>query len=105
MGGTCASINVDNPWDNENWNSTSGIGMAKAVAGLVNPDIFLDCTAKELAKTHKDEFEQTDIFVIEYGINDFLAHHPLNDLSYIGNPTTYNGALQQMIQACRTIAP
>lgn len=105
MGGTCASINIDNKWDNENWDSTSGAGMAKAAAGLVNPDVFLDCTAKELVKAHQGEFSQTDIFVIEYGINDFLAHRPLDDMDNLANPTTYNGALKQMILACQTVAP
>lgn len=105
MGGTCAAIDISNHWDNETWDSTSGAGMAKALAGLVNPDVFLDCTAKELVKQHLSEFSQTDIFVIEYGINDYLMNRNLDDMNNLNNPTTYQGALTHMINACRQIAP
>lgn len=105
MGGTCASIDTSNRWDDENWDSTSGAGMAKAAAGLVNPEVFLDCAAKDLVIKHKDHFCRTDIFVIEYGINDYLSNRPIDDITNLNNPTTYQGGLQQMISACRHVAP
>ena len=105
MGGTCASIDTSNKWDNENWDSTSGAGMAKAAAGLVNPEVFLDCAAKDLVINHKDHFCRTDVFVIEYGINDYLSNRPIDDITNLNNPTTYQGGLQHMISACRHVAP
>lgn len=105
MGGTCASIDTSDKWDNYEWTSTSGAGMAKAMAGLVNPEVLNDCPAKEQVVEHKKDFSHTDVFVIEYGINDFLMNRPLDDMDNLGNPTTYQGGLTQMINACRIISP
>lgn len=105
MGGTCAAIEGDNAWGDAEWSSTSGAGMAKAMAGKVDPHVFNDCVAKELVMKYQREFANTDIFVIEYGINDFMMNHPLDDMDNLGNPTTYQGGLTQMINACRAIAP
>lgn len=105
IGGTCASISQDNTWDDANWDSTSGAGMAKAVAGLVDPDAFYDCTAKRLLEEYKNDFVNTDIFVIEYGINDFLSGRPMCDVDNLNNPTTYEGGLRQMMKALTTAFP
>ena len=105
IGGTCASISIDNAWSDEEWNSTSGAGVAKAVCGLVNPDVLFDCTAKTLIKSHMDDFKNTDIFVIEYGINDFMFGRQMCDLENLNNPTTYEGGLRHMFNALTATYP
>ena len=105
IGGTCASIGYDNDKSDENWDSTSGAGVAKAICGIVSPDVFFDCTAKNLIKSHMDDFKNTDIFVIEYGINDFMFGRAMVDLDDLTNPTTYEGALRQMLNAITKTYP
>lgn len=105
IGGTSASIGYDNDKSNEKWDSTSGAGVAKAICGIVSPDVLFDCTAKTLIKSHMDDFKNTDIFVIEYGINDFMFGRAMVDLDDLTNPTTYEGALRQMLNAITQTYP
>lgn len=105
IGGTSASIGYDNDKSDEKWDSTSGAGVAKAICGIVSPDVLFDCTAKTLIKSHMDDFKNTDIFVIEYGINDFMYGRAMVDLDDLTNPTTYEGALRQMLNAITQTYP
>ena len=104
IGGTCASIDRDDDNTNENWNSTSGAGVAKAVCGIVSPDVLFDCTAKNLIKAHMDDFKNTDIFVIEYGVNDFMFGRQ-RAAEDGWDPTTYVGALRHMMDAITKTYP
>lgn len=105
IAGTCASISTENSWYDETWDSTSGLGVAKAVAGKVNPDSFFDCTTKDIIKEHFDDFKNTDIFIIEYGINDFMFGRQLVNPDMLGDPRTYFGALSQMVRTLKDEFP
>lgn len=104
IGGTCASCSVDNDKTDENWDATCGAGVAKAVCGIISPEVFYDCTAKTLIKEHMDDFKNTDIFVIEYGINDFMfGRQMVADDGW--DPTTYVGGLRHMMDALTQTYP
>ena len=105
IGGTCASIAQDENWDDAGWNSTSGAGVAKALAGLVDVESLRDCTAKTLIKKHMDDFPGTDIFVVEYGVNDFMYGRAKDDMENLSNPTTYEGGLRHIVMALQKVAP
>ena len=51
------------------------------------------------------DFSNTDYFVIEYGMNDFLSGIPLNDEDDIYDEYTYVGALRIAIQRLRDSFP
>ena len=105
IGGTTASVEVGASWEDEKWDYTCGAGVAKALAGFVDPDKLRDCTAKNIIKEHKDDFKKTDIFVIEYGVNDFMYGRTIVDNDKPTNLTTYSGAIRSIIASLQSVAP
>lgn len=105
IGGTCASLGPDNEVYNEKWDSTSGVGMARAMAGMIDPECFLDCTAKHLVKEYQGEFDKADIFVVEYGINDFLSNHPISNLDQYYPLKNYHQALEDIVDTLKKVSP
>ena len=105
IGGTCASIAMDESTFNETWNSTSGIGVAKAMKGEVSLDSLRDCTAKTLLRDCADEFSKTDIFVVEFGINDFLANRPISSFDTYSPVANYHEALLNIGSILRDVSP
>lgn len=98
VGGSCASVGRDDATGDDTWDSTCGAGLAKAVVGKVDPGVFRDCTAKNLLIEHKDDFKNTDIFIIEYGINDFMLGRTIDDAYDLENVRNYGGALRHMVR-------
>ena len=76
IGGTCAALHKDESADYEKWDSSSVLGVAKAVAGLVSPDAFSRYHAKDVFDTC--DFSKTDYFIVECGTNDFLSQYPID---------------------------
>ncbi|MDD6805899.1 MAG: SGNH/GDSL hydrolase family protein [Clostridiales bacterium] len=76
IGGTCAALHKDESADYEKWDSSSVLGVAKAVAGLVSPDAFSKYHAKDVFDTC--DFSKTDYFIVECGTNDFLSQYPID---------------------------
>ncbi len=105
IGGTCATIGEGESTGDDRWESTCGLGVAKAMAGKVNPDVFFDCAAKNLLKEHKDEFKNTDIFIVEYGINDFLDNRPIGDGAYAGDYYYFVNAMAGIVDTLREVNP
>lgn len=71
IGGTTAALLPNEQYNFATWNSISLLGIVNAILGNINPDIFDGYEAGEVLQ--KCDFSQTDYFVIEYGINDFLS--------------------------------
>jgi lysophospholipase L1-like esterase len=90
MGGTSASTVPDEErnMSDDNWSSRSFIGMAKCAVGEVNPDFFSDYHAYDVFKSC--DLSKTDIFIVEYGANDYFMKASLSD---IDRQDTYVGAL------------
>ena len=76
IGGTCAALHKDESAAYEKWDSSSVLGVAKAVAGLVSPDAFSRYHAKDVFDTC--DFSKTDYFIVECGTNDFLSQYPID---------------------------
>ena len=76
IGGTCAALHKDESADYEKWDSSSVLGVAKAVAGLVSPDAFSKYHARDVFDSC--DFSKTDYFIVECGTNDFLSQYPID---------------------------
>ncbi len=105
IGGTCVTPEPDSYLEDERWNCTCGLGMVKALAGHIDIDVLRDCTATQILRDHREEILRSDIFVIEYGINDFLSAKPMSSDDYRSGMTTYVGALREMVRILRDNCP
>ena len=76
IGGTCAALHKDEATVYEKWDSSSVLGVAKAVAGLVSPDAFSKYHARDVFDSC--DFSKTDYFIVECGTNDFLSQYPID---------------------------
>ena len=76
IGGTCAALHKDESADYEKWDSSSVLGVAKAVSGLVSPDAFSKYHARDVFDSC--DFSKTDYFIVECGTNDFLSQYPID---------------------------
>lgn len=109
MGGTTAGLTKDESSLYSKWDSRSLLGVVNAIIGKIDPSLFDDYTAGELMK--KCDFSKTDYFVIEYGINDFLAQVPATRYLADGvvreedDAHTYGGALEEAVGKLRDHFP
>lgn len=109
IGGTTAALMTDEQFDYNNWTSLSLIGIVHAILGDINTDIFEPYQAGRILK--ECDFSKTDYFVIEYGINDFLAKIPNSqydnngELRNIDAPHTYVGALDAAVGSLHNAFP
>ena len=97
IGGTCASIEMTEQYENENWTSRSLVGIVKAMRGEIPTDVFAGTRTKELLDSDEIDFKDTDYFVIEYGMNDFLRATPLDSDFSEFDFRTYVGALRYAV--------
>lgn len=97
IGGTSASIDIDEQYENENWTSQSLVGVVKAICGQIPSDVFAGTRTKEILDSGEVDFKDTDYFVIEYGMNDFFKATPLSNESNEYDFRTYVGALRYAV--------
>ena len=106
IGGTCAAAERDAKFENERWDCTCGLGMVKALVGDISIDVLRDCAATQIMREHMDEIKQSDIFIIEYGINDFLSGKPMASEDLIHDPLySYVGAMKEMVRILQSNFP
>ena len=103
MGGTTAALTTYENANYEEWNSHCLQGVVHAICGKVDPKILDGYRAGEIFGTC--DFSQTDYFVIEYGMNDFLAGIPLSDEDAVYNQYTYVGALRIAVMSLQETYP
>lgn len=103
MGGTTAALTTYEKSTYEEWSSRCLQGVVHAICGNVDAKILDGHRAGEVFATC--DFSNTDYFVIEYGMNDFLSGIPLNDEDDIYDEYTYVGALRIAIQRLRDSFP
>ncbi|MBO5208781.1 MAG: SGNH/GDSL hydrolase family protein [Lachnospiraceae bacterium] len=102
MGGTTAALLPNEQYNFATWDSRSLLGVVNAIVGNINKDIFDGYRAGEILD--ECDFSQTDYFVIEYGVNDFLAKIPQSRYLEGGGTLavdevhTYTGALEAAVQ-------
>ncbi|MCM1251902.1 MAG: SGNH/GDSL hydrolase family protein [Clostridium sp.] len=101
MGGTTAALAPGETADFDKWDSRCLLGVVYAILGKIDTSLFEPYKAGEILKTC--DFSKTDYFVIEYGVNDFLAKIPQNyylengETRNEGSEHTYAGALDTAI--------
>ncbi len=106
IGGTRAAIDADDLADMNNWTSTSLVGVVNAMIKLVPTDCFEGKITKELLDNPNIDYTQTDYFIVEYGMNDFLSASPLDSESgELFNIRTYAGALRYAVSNLQSLAP
>lgn len=105
VGGTCATVEPDAYLEDDRWNCTCGLGMVKALIGDISIDVLRDCTATQILRDHAEEIKKSDVFIIEYGINDFLSVKPLSSDDYRSGMTTYVGSMREMVRLLQSNFP
>ncbi len=105
VGGLSATVDQGDSTVDSEWNSTCGVGIAKILSGKVSLDSMRECTAKKLITENYDRFADTDLFIVEYGINDYLAEHPLGYGNFGSDYYYFINALEQIVDELRETAP
>lgn len=102
MGGTTAALLPGEEAYFDKWESRSLMGVVHAILGNVDQSIFDGYPAGDVLKNC--DFEKTDYFILEYGVNDFLTgqipqSRYLEDGSTLGMSAgyTYTGALDDAV--------
>ena len=110
MGGTTAALLPGENSDYSTWDSRCLLGVVNAIVGNIDTDIFEGYAAGEVLETC--DFDKTDYFIIEYGVNDFLTGKIPNSRYLEGGDTlavsashTYTGALNQAIDKLKERFP
>jgi len=103
MGGTTAALSTDESAEYEKWTSRCLQGVVHVICGNVGDGLLDGHKAKEVYESC--DFSDTDYFVLEYGMNDFLSSIPLNDEGDVYDPYTYVGALRIAVQNLRESYP
>lgn len=109
IGGTTAALRPGERYDFNNWSSWCGLGVVNAMLGNIDHNVFTSLRAKD--DMDACDFSQTDYFVIEYGINDFLSQIPQSRYMADGSTLnvsgthTYTGALETMVQLLSSAYP
>ncbi len=110
MGGTTAALLPNEQYNFATWESRSLMGVVNGILGNINTDIFDGYAAGEVLKTC--DFDKTDYFIIEYGVNDFLTGQIPNSRYLEGGDTlavdavhTYTGALEDAISRLKDRFP
>lgn len=103
MRGTSAALTTYEKSEYEQWDSRCLQGVVHAICGNVDPSILNGHRAGEVFATC--DFSRTDYFVIEYGMNDFLAGLTMHDEEDFYDEYTYVGALRVAVQRLREHFP
>lgn len=110
MGGTTAALLPNEQYNFATWESRSLLGVVNAIIGNINTDIFEGYRAGEILK--ECDFDKTDYFVIEYGVNDFLSRQipqsrylENGDTLGVDDVHTYSGALETAVHLLREKFP
>lgn len=109
MGGTTAALEPDSQYNFENWDSRSLLGVVNGILGNIDRSIFDGYKAGEFMELC--DFSKTDYFIIEYGINDFLAKIPTSiymadgGIRDMDEAHTYGGALDTAVSLLHAAFP
>lgn len=103
IGGTAASLGRGMSTDLENFDDSSFIGICYALAGKIKTE-FLDQYPAG-AELKKVKPANVDLYIIEYGANDYINGKDLYNSAAGLDPHTYNGALSAGIGELKNISP
>lgn len=110
MGGTTAALLPGESAEREKWESRCLLGVVQAIQGNISHDIFDGFPAKEVLENC--DFDKTDYFILEYGVNDFLSRQvpqskylENGDTLNVGLSYTYTGALEDAVTSLQASFP
>lgn len=105
LGGKCAAAEQeDRGKDMSQWGTTCGVNLVKAIVGEQDTTC-LNGWDYQMNVFNSCDFSKTDLFVLEYGVNDYLSKKPMYDENDPGSVYTYFGALESMILDIRNYFP
>lgn len=110
MGGTTAALLPGESAEREKWESRCLLGVVQAIQGNISYDIFDGFPAKDVLENC--DFDKTDYFILEYGVNDFLSRQ-IPQSKYledggtlnVGLSYTYTGALEDAVTSLQASFP
>lgn len=106
IGGKTATVDPkDTGTDPNAWTETCGVGMVKAVCGLADANHVFSGWDYQLNVFNSCDFSKTDIFVLEFGVNDYLAKRAMSNQDDLGNWYTVFGAFETMVLDIRNTYP
>ncbi len=97
IGGTRASLQYDESPDREQWTTQSLLSVVEVLRGKIPTDSFEGTRAKKLMDKTDVDWSNTDYFVVEYGMNDFLSAAPISAEETMFNLYSYSGALRYAV--------
>ncbi|MCI2049623.1 MAG: SGNH/GDSL hydrolase family protein [Lachnospiraceae bacterium] len=102
MGGTAAATlpNEERYMTASNWTSRSFMGMVMCATGKVDPSFFKSYHSYDVYESC--DLSKTDVFIVEYGANDYFQKSELSDLY---RQDTYVGALYSGITQLQKAYP
>ena len=106
IGGKCAaSEDEDIGKDPSEWGTTCGVNLTKAVCGMIDGNVCLDGWDYQKNVFNSCDFSKTDLFVIEYGVNDYLSKKVMYNPDDPSSVQTVFGALETMVMDIRNTYP
>lgn len=105
IGGTSAAVGRNESVHHEDWDSQSLAGIVKAIEGDISTDAFEGTKVKAILDDKSIDWSNTDYFIIEYGINDFLSTVPFSNEDNKFDLRTYTGALRYAVTNLCEVAP
>lgn len=105
LGGKCAAAEQeDRGKDMSQWGTTCGVNLMKAIVGEQDTTC-LNGWDYQMNVFNSCDFSKTDLFVLEYGVNDYLSKKPMYEEKDPNSVYTYFGALESMILDIRNYFP
>lgn len=87
IGGTTYALRMDKSTDFATWNEPNFLGVLYTMTGDINNGLLDHYKSGEVMKTLVPE--NTDLFIIEYGSNDFLSYIPMGSANINGQYYRY----------------
>lgn len=86
--------------------NVSGYMMTEMLLGTRSFDYLRDCTAKSIMMNNLESIKNADVFVVEYGLNDFMkGRRTADDSDDTYNRTTYLGAMHVILDNLKKLNP
>ena len=105
LGGKCAAAEQEDVGkEMSQWGTTCGVNLMKAITGELD-DSCLNGWDYQKNVFESCDFAKTDLFILEYGVNDYLSKKPMYNPDDRSSVYTYYGALESIIEDIRSYFP
>lgn len=105
LGGKCAAAEQEDVGkEMSQWGTTCGVNLMKAITGELD-DSCLNGWDYQKNVFESCDFAKTDLFILEYGVNDYLSKKSMFNPDDRSSVYTYYGALESIIGDIRSHFP